>query len=140
MHLAATGHDGSSLSSVVRTARGSDLDDFFKPSTSSGNYLPSFTFTVTFTPGDTLYFMPAMLCASTIVVKVPDYNQYWSPTSATVLPHGTSAICFVVRPIISAERWMFIALRSPFAAMLVVRALDVHLPGAMVPLKTRPKA
>ena len=52
----------SLLSSVVQTTRGSDMDNFFHPSTSLGNFLPSLTFTT----GDTLYLMSATLCASSI--------------------------------------------------------------------------
>merc|ERR1719444_428151 len=86
----------SPLSSVVHTTRGSDLDNFFNPSTNFGNSLP------TLTTGETLYFMSAMLWASSMVVKVPDFNKYWStPTKATVLPQGTSGICSTVRPIMS---------------------------------------
>merc|ERR1719356_1511152 len=103
----------SPLSSVVHTTNGSDLESFFKPSTSFGNSLPSLTFTATFTTGETLYFMSAMLWASSTVVSVPDFSRYWSmPTNATVLPHGTSAICSVLRPIIKTVRWMFSMLRS----------------------------
>merc|ERR1719482_262852 len=51
----------SPLSSVVHTTRGSDFDNFFRPSTSFGRSLPSFGFTATFTTGDTLYFMAVML-------------------------------------------------------------------------------
>merc|ERR1719460_1698367 len=58
----------SPLSSVVHTTKGSDLDNFFKPSTSFGRSLPSFALTATFTTGDTLYFMSAMLCAVSKVV------------------------------------------------------------------------
>merc|ERR1719401_42857 len=103
----------SPLSSVVQTTSGSDFDSFLRPSTSFGRSLPSFTFTATFTTGDTLYFMSAMLWASSKVVIVPDFKMNWStPTSATVLPHGTSAICSTVRPIISTVRWMLFTLRS----------------------------
>merc|ERR1719226_478578 len=79
----------SPLSSVVHTTSGSDLESFFRPSTSFGNSLPSFTLTATLTTGETLYFMSAMLWASSKVVSVPDFKMYWSmPTRATVLPHG----------------------------------------------------
>merc|ERR1712217_133035 len=66
----------SPLSSVVQTTRGSDLDSFFIPSTSFGRSLPSFVFTATLTTGDTLYFISAMLCASSIVVSVPVFRRY----------------------------------------------------------------
>merc|ERR1719356_1467298 len=103
----------SPLSSVVQTTRGSDLESFFRPSTSFGNSFPSLTLTATFTTGDTLYFMSAMLWAVSIVVNVPDFRMNWSiPTRATVLPQGTSAICSVVRPIIRTVRWMFLTFKS----------------------------
>merc|ERR1711915_960773 len=74
----------SPLSSVVHTTSGSDLESFFKPSTSFGSSLPSLTLTATMTTGDTLYFMSAMLCAVSKVVSVPDFRMYWStPTNAT---------------------------------------------------------
>merc|ERR1719221_2342046 len=57
----------SPLSSVEHTTRGSDFDSFFRPSTSFGRSLPSLGFTATFTTGETLYFMSAMICASSIV-------------------------------------------------------------------------
>merc|ERR1719282_662228 len=66
----------SPLSSVVQTTRGSDLDNFFRPSTSLGRSFPSLGFTATFTTGETLYFMSAMLCASSMVVMVPDFRMY----------------------------------------------------------------
>merc|ERR1719401_2282967 len=95
----------SPLSSVVQTTSGSDLESFLRPSTSFGRSLPSFTFTATLTTGDTLYFMSAMLCASSMVVMVPDFRMYWStPTRATVLPQGTSAICSTDLPIIRTVR------------------------------------
>ena len=51
----------SPFSSVVQITGGSDVDSFFKPSTSVGNPLPSLTLTATSPTGDTLYFMTAML-------------------------------------------------------------------------------
>merc|ERR1712072_664112 len=81
-------------SSMLQTTRGSDLESFFKPSTSFGRALPSLAFTATFTTGDTLYFMSAMLCALSMVVIVPVLTMNAStPTRATVFPQGTSAIC-----------------------------------------------
>merc|ERR1719460_91397 len=57
--------------------------------------------------------MSAMLCADSSVVMVPDFSRYASmPTSATVFPQGTSAICSVALPIISTVRWTFFTLRS----------------------------
>merc|ERR1719464_832341 len=66
----------SPLSSVVQTTSGSDLDSFLRPSTSFGRSLPSLGFTATFTTGDTLYFMSAMLWASSNDVMVPDFRMY----------------------------------------------------------------
>merc|ERR1719401_1866896 len=103
----------SPLSSVVHTTSGSDLESFLRPSTSFGRSFPSFTLTATLTTGDTLYFISAMLWESSIVVMVPDFRMYWStPTSATVFPQGTSAICSTDLPIISTVRWMLLMLRS----------------------------
>merc|ERR1719424_888393 len=103
----------SPLSSVVQITRGSDFESFFKPSTSLGRSLPSFGLTATFTTGDTLYFIAVMLCASSMSVMVPDLRMYWStPTNATVLPQGTSAICSMVLPIMRTVRWMFLMFKS----------------------------
>merc|ERR1719401_2389673 len=103
----------SPLSSVVQTTSGSDLESFLRPSTSFGRSLPSFTLTATLTTGETLYFMSAMLWAVSTVVSVPDFNKYWSmPTSATVLPHGTSATCCVPQPIINTVRCTLFTWRS----------------------------
>merc|ERR1719503_444049 len=64
--------------------------------------------------------MAVMLCASSMVVKVPDLRMYWStPTKATVFPHGTSAICSTVRPIMRTVRWTFLTLRDALWSKLL---------------------
>ena len=47
------------------------FDNFFNPSTIFGKSFPSFGFTETFTTGETLYFMSAMLCESSASNEVP---------------------------------------------------------------------
>lgn len=51
-------------SSVIQRTKGSDLDNFFIPSTNFGKSEASFTLTATLTTGETEYFMDLMMWAS----------------------------------------------------------------------------
>jgi len=52
------------LSSVIVRTKGSDLDNFFKPSTNLGKSAAFLTLTATLTTGDTEYFIDLMIQAS----------------------------------------------------------------------------
>ena len=71
---------------------------FFGRSINFGLSFPSLGLTASFATEDTLYFVSAMLWASSTVVRVPSFERNWSvPTRAAVFPHETSVICSVVR-------------------------------------------
>lgn len=63
-------------SSIVTTTNGSDLDNFFNPSTNFGKSAGFFGVTATLTTGETEYFIVLIVWAYSEVVMVPVLSKY----------------------------------------------------------------
>merc|ERR1711981_342833 len=110
-------------SSIMHCTIGSDLARRFNPSTSLGKSCAFFGSTATLTTGETENFITFRLCASLNVVMVPVLTKNWStPTSPQMLPHGTSSIASMYRPIIRIVLWIAFSFKSYFFARNVIRA------------------
>mmetsp|Transcript_1738 Transcript_1738/g.6049 ORF Transcript_1738/g.6049 Transcript_1738/m.6049 type:complete len:330 (+) Transcript_1738:455-1444(+) len=107
----------SPVSSIWHTTMGSDLERRFRPSTSLGRSCACLHSTATRTTGDTENFIALMGNASVSFSEqmVAFFWMNWSrPTSATVLPHGTSSTASCLRPMHNTVRWMDLTYRSFF--------------------------
>mmetsp|Transcript_867 Transcript_867/g.2318 ORF Transcript_867/g.2318 Transcript_867/m.2318 type:complete len:329 (+) Transcript_867:634-1620(+) len=108
----------SPVSSIMHCTMGSERARRLRPSTSLGRSEATLGSTATRTTGDTENFMAFMGCASSLpsLVRVAVLMMNWSrPTSATVLPQGTSSTASCLRPMHSTVRCTALVNRSFFS-------------------------